>query len=139
MLRDVHTIIRDRQLAIRRELDRRGIPLKVVAFDSGIPLPTLYSYFPGGERLPAELPTSAVYNLCGVIPDDLLNLLCPEGFAVVRVPNGVDYDEIAARARDLCDVKDRAHHPESEAGRELGPNERAALDSKVVQLRGKIA
>jgi hypothetical protein len=134
-MRNSSAIIRDRQLAIRRELDRRGIPLKVIAFDSDIPYATLCSYFPGGDRPPAEMPTSAAFDLCGVLPDDLLNLLCPPGFAVVRVPSGVDYDEIAASCRDLIDTKDRAHHPDSEEGRELGPNERASLDGKVVKLR----
>lgn len=134
-MRDVSTIVRDRQLAIRRELDRRGIPLKVVAFDSGIPYPTLCSYFPGGERQPAEMPCSAVYSLCGVIPDDLLNLLCPEGYAVVRVPSGFDYDEISSVCRDFIAEKDRAHHPESEAGRDIGPTEQAKLASNVLRLR----
>jgi hypothetical protein len=138
-VRDNSTIIRDRQLAIRRELDRRQIPLKVVAYDSGIPYNTLCSYFPGGERHPAEMPCSAVYSLCGVIPDDLLNLLCPEGFAVVRVPAGIDYDDMAQGCRAFLDTKDKAHHPESEAGREIGPSEQSHLSSKVVQLRGRIA
>src|SRR5690348_16491897 len=60
-MRPVSEIIRDRQRAIRRELDRRQIPLKVLAYDSGIKYDTLISYFPGGEgRHPAELPSSAV-------------------------------------------------------------------------------
>ena len=48
----VNDIIRERQLAIRRELDRRGIALKVVSYDSKIPYPTLLTYFPGGDRVP---------------------------------------------------------------------------------------
>jgi hypothetical protein len=134
-MRSANEIIRDRQLAIRRELDRRGIPLKVIAYDSGIPYPTLCSYFPGGERQPAEMPTGAAYSLCGVLPDDLLNLLCPDGFAVVRVPAGTDYDDFAARCREFIETKDRAHHPESEAGREIGPNEQQSLSDKVVRLK----
>lgn len=138
-MRDVSTIIRDRQLAIRRELDRRGIALKAVAFDTGIPYATLCSYFPGGERHPAEMPCSAIYSLCGNIPDDLLNLLCPEGYAVVPVPNGLDYDEYSAGCRAFLEAKDRAHHPESEAGRDIGPNENSELSCKVVRLRGRVA
>lgn len=134
-MRDNSTIIRERQLAIRRELDRRGIPLKVVAFDSGIPYATLCSYFPGGERHPAEMPVSAAYSLCGVIPDDLLNLLCREGFAVVRVPLDVDYDDINQTCMDFIAEKSKAHHPESEAGRDIGPTEHAKLASNVLRLR----
>lgn len=132
---DNSTIIRDCQLTIRRELDRRGIALKVVAFNSRIPYPTLLSYFPGGERPPAELPAGALYNLCGAIPDDLLNLLLPDGWAIVRVPAGVDYDDISSACREFVDAKDKFHHPQSEAGRDLGPTEQAELASKVVRLR----
>lgn len=134
-MRDASDIIRERQLAIRRELDRRGIPLKVIAFDSGIKYDTLLSYFPGGERVPAELPTSAAFSLCGVLPDDLLNLLCPEGYAVVRVPNGIDFDEISGACREFIDTKEKAHHPESPAGRDIAPCEENALSAKVVRLR----
>jgi hypothetical protein len=134
-MRNASDIIRERQLAIRRELDRRGIPLKVIAFDSRIKYDTLLSYFPGGERVPAELPTSAAFSLCGVLPDDLLNLLCPEGYAVVRVPAGIDFDEISGACRSFIDCKEQAHHPESEAGRDIGPNEHQELAVNVVRLR----
>lgn len=134
-MRDVSEIIRDRQRAIRREMDRRGIALKVVAYDSGIKYDTLISYFPGGERHPAELPSSAVYGLQGVLPDDLMNLLCKDGFAIVRVPNDVDYDAINQHCMDFLSEKSAAHHPESEDGVNIGPNEQARLSSKVVKLR----
>jgi hypothetical protein len=77
--------------------------------------------------------------LCGAIPDDLLNLMAPEGWAVVRVPTGIDYDDISEACRDFISSKDKAHHPESEAGRDIGPNEHAELAGKVVQLRGRAA
>jgi len=35
--------------------------------------------------------------------------------------------------------KNRAHHPDSEAGRDIGPGEHGALTSKVVQLVGSVA
>lgn len=137
---DASTIMRDRQRAIRRELDRRGFHLKAVSFDSGIPYSTLLSYFPGEERgfaprQPAEMPSGAVYSLCGAIPDDLLNLMLPDGYAVVRVPAGIDYDEFSSACRAFIDAKDKAHHPESEAGRDIGPNEEAELAANVVRLR----
>ena len=135
-MRCASEIIRDRQRAIRRELDRRQIPLKVLAYDSGIKYDTLISYFPGGEgRTPAELPSSAVFALCGVLPDDLMNLLCPAGYAVIRVPDGIDFDDLAHGCRAYLETKDRAHHPESEAGRDIGPTEHAKLSAEVVRLR----
>ena len=131
----VNEIIRERQLAIRRELDRRQIPLKVIAYDSGIPYPTLLTYFPGGDRKPAELPSSAIYSLCGVIPNELMNLLCKDGYAIVQVPVDTDYDDINQHCMEFSAEKARAHHPESEAGIAIGPGEQAQLASKVVRLR----
>lgn len=139
-MRDSSTIMRERQRTIRRQLDERGKSLKQVSFDSGIPYSTLCSYFPGQERgvvekQPAEMPSGAIYSLCGAIPDDLLNLLLPDGFAIVRVPAGVDYDDVSAGCRDFLNAKELAHHPESEAGRDIGPTESAELSGKVVRLR----
>ncbi len=133
-------MMRDRQRTIRKQLDARGVSLKAVSFDSGIPYSTLCTYFPGNERgfaekKPAEMPVGAFYSLFGAIDDDLLNLLLPEGYAVVQVPRGIDYDAISELARDFIDAKDRAHHPESEAGRDIGPNEEADLGAKVVRLK----
>jgi hypothetical protein len=138
-LRPASEIIRERQRAIRRELDRRGRSLKVIAYDSGIKYDTLISYFPGGERPVAEMPISAAFALCGVLDDDLINLLCKDGYAVVRVPTDVDYDAINQHCMDFLSEKSAAHHPQSEAGVEIGPNEQAHLACKVVRLRGRVA
>jgi hypothetical protein len=139
-MRDETEILRDIQRVVREQLDARGIALKVVAAASHIPYSTLCSYFPGNERgstpkTPAELPLSAARSLAGAIPDDLLNLLVPEAWAWVRVPVGIDYDEFSAGCREFINCKDKAHHPESEAGRDIGPSEDRELSSKVVQLR----
>lgn len=139
-MRDSSTIMRDVQRTIREKLDERGIALKLVSARSQIPYSTLCSYFPGNERgtvpkQPAEMPAGALYSLCGAIPDDLLNLLLPEGWAIVRVPSGIDYDDISTACRDFIDTKERAHHPDSEAGRDIGPGEEADLSTKVVRLR----
>ena len=138
-MRAASEIIRERQLAIRRELDRRGLHLKVIAYDSGIKYDTLISYFPGGDRPVAELPSSAAFALCGVIPDDLINLLCPKGYAVVPVPDDTDFDTINQHCMDFLSAKAAAHHPESEAGVAIGPTEQAKLKGNVVQLRGRAA
>lgn len=135
---NANTIVRDRQLAIRREMDRRGISLKAVSFDSGIPYPTIISYFPGErDREPATIPGGAIYALCEgqALPADLLSVLLPDGFQIVRVSEGIDHDRIAEMAADYLATKNAAHHPESEAGRDLGPTEAATLTGKIVQLR----
>lgn len=137
ILRDGVTIIRDRQLAIRREMDRRGIALKQVEFDGGIPYATLLSYFPAeGSREPAVIPGSAIYKLAEgkALPSDLLSLLLPNGFAIVEVPEGIDHDGLAESFADYLATKNEFHRPESEAGREIGPTEHLRLTEKVVHL-----
>lgn len=137
-MRDNLAIIRERQTAIRRELDRRGTAMKVVAFDSGIPYDTLLTYFPQeGSREPAQIPGGAIYALAdgNAIPLDLLSLLLPAGFHIVRAPEAVDHDDIETACRDFLAAKGASHHPDSEAGREIGPGEQALLDGKVAHLR----
>lgn len=137
---DATTIIRQRQLVMRREMDRRGIALKAVSFDSGVPYATLLSYFPmEGSRDPAVMPVSALYSLVGALPDDILSLLLPDGRLIVRVPEAVDHDEIAADMQDYLRWKQAAHHPESEAGREIGPTEDEAGRAKLTVVAGGIA
>lgn len=129
------TIVRERQLAIRREMDRRGISIKTIAFDAGLPYSTVLSYFPGErEREPATLSGAALFALCGAVPADLLSLLLPTGFQIVQAPDAIDHDVLSALATDYLNTKNAAHHPESEAGREIGPGERDALDGKVVAM-----
>jgi hypothetical protein len=140
-MRDVSTIMRQRQRDVRCEIDGRGFHLKAVASKSGIEYGTLLTYFPGGEREPAVIPMSAVYALAEAraLPTDILSMLMPIGFAVVEVPECVDFDDIEDACRELLATKGAAHHPESEAGREIGPGEEADLATKVVQIRAKVA
>ena len=132
------TIIRERQLAIRREMDRRGISLKAVSLDSGVPYDTIKSYFPGEKNaVPHTIPGSALYSLCDskALPLDLLSLLLPDGFQIIRAPEDIDHDTLCDMASEYVAEKNRAHHPESEAGRDIGPGEHAVLTAKVAQLR----
>jgi hypothetical protein len=137
---DGSTIIRHRQLAMRREMDRRGIALKAVSFDSRIPYPTLLSYFPAeGSREPAVMPVSALYCLVGTLPDDILSLLLPDGRLIVQAPEEIDHDQIAEAMQDYLHAKHAAHHPESEAGREIGPGEDSALRQRFSIVAGTAA
>lgn len=139
-MRDANSIVRERQLIIRRELDRRGISLKGIAFDAGISYSTVVSYFPGEkDKEPHTVSGAALYRLAGVLPDDLFSLLLPDGFQVVRVPEGVDHDEFETMARDFLAAKGKAHHPDSPGGRELSDCERADLDGKAAALRAVVA
>jgi hypothetical protein len=138
---DIVRVLRDRQCQMRREMDRRGLSLKGVSFDSGIPYSTLLSYLPDAKanREPALMPVSAQFMLCGAIPQDILSLLLPDGHVIVKAPVELDHDQIAEAFYDYIHTKERAHHPESEAGREIGPNEDNVLRFKAVQAVGGVA
>jgi hypothetical protein len=129
-------VIRERQKAMRRELDRRHILMKIVAQDSGLSYSTLLAYFPENpEKVPTQIPGSAIFALAGAIPDDILSMLLPTGRLIVAVPEEIDHDAFAALARDYIGAKDDAHHVDSPAGRELSDCEDDRLNEKAAQLR----
>jgi hypothetical protein len=138
------SVVRERQMAIRREMIRRGISVKQVQLDGEWKNPsTVLSHFPNpdGDQEPATMSVATLYRLIATkaLPTELLSMLLPDGFAIVPAPEGVDYDEISSVCRDFISEKDRFHHPESEAGRDLGPTEQARLATNIVTLRGRIA
>lgn len=59
------------------------------------------------------------------------------GQVAFHKPEGLDHDAVEDAARELLATKGKAHHPDSPAGRELAPSERADLDMKVVALRAR--
>ena len=134
------TIVRERQMAIRREMMRRGISIKQVQLDGEWNHPsTVLSHFPNpdGCHEPATMSVATLYRLIKskALPIDLLSMLLPDEFVIMRAPEGVDYDEFSAGCRAFIETKDKAHHPESEAGRDIGPTEQAQLSAEVVRLR----
>lgn len=136
-MHDGVTIVRERQLVIRREMDRRGISLKAVSLDSGVPYDTVKSYFPGErDREPATIPASVLFLLCSrnALSLDLLSLLLPDGFQIIRAPEDLDHAALGKWAADYLAAKNAAHHPDSECAEAIGPGERARLDGKVAHL-----
>lgn len=132
--------MRDRQKRVFRiamDPQRFGLTLKMIEADSGLGYDSLRNYASGDTIMPL----TALDALVGVIPDELLSLLLPGDRAIVRVPDDVDHDGLADAFADFLKAKNDFHHPESEAGRDLGPNERAALSRKVVHLpiKGRVA
>lgn len=138
-MRDENMIVRERQLVIRREMDRRGISIKAVQLDGGWDTPsTVSSYFPGEKnKTPATMSVAALYRFLSTeaLPADLLSLLLPTGFQIVRAPEALDHDDVAQILHDYLQTKERAHHPESEAGREIGPNEDNVLRGKFARVK----
>ena len=141
-MRDRNEIVRERQSAIRRELDRRGIALKAVSMDAQISYSTLVSYLPlpGGDK-PVMMPMGIVYALAEsrAIPDDLLSLLMPSGVMLVRVPDGIDHDELEEACRDYLAIKGQAHKPDSPAARDIAACENEALNISAARLRAVAA
>lgn len=136
-MRDANMIVRDRQRGIRREMDRRGISLKAVAYDSDMSVSTVTSYFHNEQRDPASLSVPSLYKLIegNALPLDLLSMLLPDGYQIVRAPEDLDHEALCKIATDYTTAKMAAHHPDSEAGREIGPGEDATLTAIVTELR----
>lgn len=138
-MRDENTIVRERQQAIRREMDRRGIAIKAVQLDGGWDTPsTVLSYFPGDQdKVPATMSVAALFRLLNTraLPSELLSLLLPDGFVIVRAPEEIDHDEIEQAARDYLAAKGRAHRQDSPAGPEISACEDRTLRTKAVRLK----
>ena len=131
------SVILDRQAAMRREMDRRQIAMKVIAQDSGILYGTLLTYFPADAlKRPVQIPGSAVFALAGHLPTDILSLLLPDGYQVVRAPEDINHDEIADVMAEYLATKQHAHHPQSPAGREIADCEDNVLNAKFGQVKG---
>lgn len=130
--------IKATQERIFRIAQRNGLTLKAISLDSEIPYNTLRNYA-GNNGEPAEMPVSALAKLVGVIPDELLSLLLPSGRVIVQAPTEIDHDEIAPAMRDYLSAKDDAHHPDSENGRDIGPNECAGLRARLAVVNGRVA
>lgn len=139
---DGSTIVRQRQLVVRREMERRGISLKAVSLDSGIPYNTLASYLPADQYAdPAQIPGGAIYSLIAgkALPLDLVSLLMPEGVQIVRVSEDLDHDTIGDLCREYLETKGKAHRADSPNGRDLSACEIDALNVAYLPLKGKVA
>lgn len=129
-------IIRDRQSAMRRQMDKRHIAMKVVADDSDLCYETLLTYFPADQhKRPVQIPGSAIFALTGHLPADILSLLLPDGFQVVRAPEEINHDELADVMAEYLSTKQHAHHPESPDGREISEGEDNVLCGKFARVK----
>ncbi|WIA54335.1 hypothetical protein N6H05_14810 [Sphingobium sp. WTD-1] len=140
---DYDKIVRDRQATIRRQMDVRRISIKQVQYDGQWESPsTVLSYFPADEgKQPATMSVASLFRLLetGALPADLLSMLLPAGFQIVRAPEEIDHDEMEAACRDYLAAKGKAHHPDSPDGREISSCEDDALDARAARLRAVAA
>jgi len=110
------------------------LPLRAIEADSGIPYGTLRSYA-GHNGETAVMSLTSLNKLIGVIPDDLLSLLLPDGRQIVRAPESIDHDELCEAMQEWLAEKARAHHPDSPGGREIAPCEDNVLRGKFAAVK----
>ena len=139
-MHDETIIVRRRQRLIRSMMDERGILLAEVQHRGGWKdNSTVQSWFPPDDDTQAAVMSVAgLFRLISkeALPLDLLSLLLPVGFALVRVPENVDHDELAEAMMAWLAEKERAHHPASPAGRDIADCEDEKLRSKLVVVTG---
>lgn len=132
---DGSQIVKRAQLAIRRQMDRRAISLKAASLDSGIPYNTFASYFPADPHAdPVQIPGGAINSIIAgnALPADLVSLLLPDGWQIVRAPEAINHDDLCEAVQDYLHEKSKAHHRDSPGGREITDCERDKLNAKVV-------
>lgn len=108
-----------------------GLPLKVIASRAHIAYETLITYANGT----AKMPVAALHKLCGVLPNELLSLLMPDGFAIVRTCDDADLAAMAEKCADFLSHYTAARSEKSEASTALGPTERDRLIEKMAELK----
>lgn len=142
-MRDADEIMRERQKHVRRQIDDRGLSLKAIAYDAGqMSYTTLLSYFPGNQDAqPAVMPLSALFAILNgnALPRDLVSMLLPDGDMIVKVPEGIDHEELCDAAQEYLSEKAKAHRHDSEMGPAIGPNEHERLCGKAAVLRAVAA
>lgn len=119
-----------RVFRIAQDPARYGLTLKLIAADAQLGYDSVRNYASGDT----QMPLTALYALVGVIPDELLSLLLPDGRQIVAVPANMDPDQVESACRDFLADKGKAHHPESPAGREISDCEAAALSKRVAHI-----
>ena len=123
--------MRDRQRRVFRiatDPSRYGLTLKLIAADAGLHYDSVRAYASGETTMPI----TALFALVGVVPDELLSFLLPEGRAIVQVPEQLDHDQVCKAMQSYLAAKAEAHCPESPGGREI-------TDCEDNVLRGKFA
>lgn len=122
---------RTQEIVFRLAVRDHGLTLKAISLDAGIGYTTIQSYAKGQ----AVMSIASMFRLVGVIPDELLSLLLPDGRHIVRAPEEIDHDALCELATDYVETKMAAHRADSPMGPEIAPCENDTLTGKAVKLR----
>lgn len=109
-----------------------NIARKILAHKTQLSLSTVDKHANGDSVM--NIAAFNGYAKAGVDPE-LLSLLLPDGFQIVRTPEGVNHDDLAAMMHDWLAAKTAAHHPDSPGGREISDCEKTKLNTKAAGLR----
>lgn len=129
--------ISERQKAAQERIFRLaqrdyGLTIKAISLDSKLHHNTISDYANGRS----VMSIASLFRLIGIIPDELLSLLLPEGRQIVQAPDDIDHEWLCDKAREYVDAKVKAHREDSPAGPNICPfNERPDPDAKAASLR----
>ena len=108
---------------------------KEIAEDAGIHVNSVGNY----SRGETVMGLAAFYKLCGVMPNELLSMLLPPGFALVRIPENLNHDDAMRVITEFSMLKMAAHCADSPAGPEISECEDLALREKWTQVVAQMA
>lgn len=121
-----------RQQAMFLEASNRGITQKEIQCRTGLGRTNIGQYARGETAMGG----AAMLKIRKVVGAELFSMLFDDGDLLIEVPGEIDHSIIAEKCHEYLAQKTAAHHPDSEAGEAIGPNERASLDGKVMAIGG---
>jgi hypothetical protein len=126
----LNRVKRTQKTVFRKAQD--DLPLKAISIDSKLGYTTVLSHARGEAGM-----SLACFNhyIQGGLPTELLSMLLPEGFQVIKAAEAIDHDELARMAHDYLAEKTAAHCPNSPAGRDISDCEAVKLGEKAHALK----
>lgn len=121
---DARTIMLERQRDAFRLAEAAGVSRKQIAYHSGYSVEAIKTWALGQ----ACMPFAAIDGLLGCFPAPALDLLLPDGHALVRLPETSDHAAVANWAMGIVGLYTAARDPASEAGTAIGAGEAEALN-----------
>lgn len=106
-----------------------------IARQAKLPKPTVDAWAQGRNTL-SLWGVKKLLRVKGLAPF-LSKLFEPEAHALVCLPAEIDHDEIAGAFHDYLQAKERAHHPNSPAGRDIADCEDNILRGKFAQAAAR--
>lgn len=132
--RKLAPIAETQQRAFRLAERDHGLYAKAIAMDSETPYQSLLTYANGKHQMPLEV----FRRMLGVIPVDILNLFFEgTGFHLAEDREIEDMEKLAEACQNFLQRKNECHHPNSEAGPGIGPNEHSKLEAAANAIEVK--